>query len=59
MRRPGGMTPTDFHCLSNVATKLARYTTGDRDHEDSILDPANYLVLMAAVKRRTRAEGSR
>jgi hypothetical protein len=42
---PEGMSDTEFHCMANIATKLARIASGDRRHQDSWLDMANYAVL--------------
>jgi hypothetical protein len=58
VRPPDHMTPTQFHCLANICTKLARVTTGDWLHEDSYLDIANYAVLILAdIRRNRRSKG--
>jgi hypothetical protein len=49
-----GFTEVQFHCLSNIATKLARFVSGNRNHEDNLLDAANYILLMLADMRRTK-----
>lgn len=43
-----------YHCLSNIATKLARASTGDPRHEDTWLDIANYSILLLACIRRDK-----
>jgi hypothetical protein len=53
--RPHGMSDTDFHCLANICTKLARMTTGSRLHEDNWLDLAGYAILALADIRQTKA----
>lgn len=49
---PVGMTDVEFHSLSNICTKLARLTTGSRDHQDNWVDIANYATLQLADMRR-------
>lgn len=54
VKRPEGMTEVEFHCMSNIATKMARLATGNRQHEDNWTDLANYAVLQLADMRRTK-----
>lgn len=51
---PEGMSDTEFHCIANIATKLARRAVGDPAHEDTWVDIANYAVLQLADMRRTK-----
>lgn len=55
---PEGMTDVEFHCMSNIATKLARFASGNRQHEDNFVDIANYTVLMLADLRRRKEHAS-
>lgn len=52
IRIPDDMTAAQFYCMSNISTKLARFATGDRRHEDTLIDIAGYALLMAACHRR-------
>lgn len=56
IKLPENMSSTQYHCLSNIATKLSRITTGDRFYEDSYLDIANYAILIAAYHRKLKVE---
>lgn len=53
--RAPNMNPVMFHCMSNIATKLARFATGDAYHEDTFVDIAGYAILIAAHHRRIKA----
>jgi len=57
VKLPDGMTETQYHCFSNIATKMARYATGNKGHDDNFVDMANYGVLMMADTRRGTAAG--
>jgi hypothetical protein len=49
---PKNMSDVEFHCISNICTKLARQAVGQTFHEDNWIDIANYAVLIAAHMRR-------
>ena len=51
---PAEMTNTQFHCMSNISTKLARLATTNFVHEDSWLDLANYAILALASLQRSK-----
>ena len=55
---PAGMTDTTWHCLSNIATKMARMSAGDLTHEDTMVDSANYWVLMLAAMRLANGQNA-
>ena len=56
---PPSMSSVEFHCLTNIYTKLARMASGARDHEDNWVDIANYAVLALADLRRRKDDAKR
>ena len=55
IKKPDGMSQVSFHGQAMICTKLARDATGDRTHEDTWVDIANYAVLILADLRRTKS----